>query len=102
MEVKVSNLKDRALDWAVSYCRQGHTPHVRPYSTNWAYGGPIIECKKINLRLHTDTDKEASAFMWRNHAPAFRMRGPTSLTAAMRCFVLSELGDTVDIPEGFL
>lgn len=27
------------------------------------------------------------------------MRGPTSLIAAMRCFVASKLGDEVDVPE---
>jgi hypothetical protein len=27
------------------------------------------------------------------------MRGPTSLIAAMRCFVASRLGDEVDVPK---
>ena len=81
--------KDRALSksWA-----QAFTP-----STNWAHAGPIIEREKIGLNFDDG--------VWSAYHPRIRPKsrwwrnGTTPLSAAMRAFVASKLGNDVDIPE---
>ena len=67
-------------------------------STDWSQGGPIIEREKINLETRDDPD----GFYWVALVPNHRGDGPTALIAAMRCFVASKLGPTVDIPKDLL
>jgi hypothetical protein len=108
MKIKTSELQGAALNWCVAQCEMMHTDYrdkgllihrigygepMPPYSSDWAQGGPIIEREKITLRSFkscwqasiksfvVDADKEAP------------------LTAAMRCYVASKLGDEVEIPE---
>jgi hypothetical protein len=121
MLVKVAALAGQALDWAVAKCKgwityptdsveQGdwyHTDaasaplgyaHNRVYrkdfspSSNWAQGGPLIDLAGIavsfgpqwtavhNQRLGTVT-------------------GHTPLIAICRCYVASQLGDEVEVPD---
>ena len=121
MKVKTSELIDAALDWAVAKCEgkngvlhdDGITRCIviaapsgvykgtwRP-SLNWAQGGPIIEREGIQINFM----RFDSPPYWTAHAEDLinKMRvgawAPTPLIAAMRCFVSSKLGDTVDIPE---
>lgn len=113
--MKTSELIGDALDWAVvrtnyeinfetvwTDCRSECN-----YSTDWAQGGPIIEREGIDL--HRVSDSLWSAKWWANNVgmvknPAQRFRhnieidGPTPLIAAMRCFVVSKLGEEVDLP----
>jgi hypothetical protein len=102
--MKTNELTGAALDWAVAKCEGtingddldigfilegGYLP-----STNWAQGGPIIEREKLAicigwkqwLAFSDDTDNAG-------------VQGPTPLVAAMRCYVVSKLGDNIDIPE---
>jgi hypothetical protein len=99
MKIKTSELTGAALDWAVAivvYGGEKHIPAGFPaYSESWGQGGPIIERKKITLRIWDDEDY-VHAYIdtgkdW--------FEGPTPLIAAMRCYVSSELGDEVEIPE---
>ena len=71
---------------------------------DWQFGGPIIEREMIELTNWGLND------VWCAKATDYSCRpaqdeifaeqfGPTPLIAAMRCFVASKLGDTVDIPE---
>jgi len=98
--MKVSELQGAALDWAVAKC-EGDTGNINEwlsvytdgtgdehYSTDWAQGGPIIEREGIAL-LPT----------WTAERPGFSADGPTPLIAAMRCYVASQLGDEIEIPE---
>ncbi len=63
-------------------------------ATDWSHGGPIIEREMIELVPQSPALWEA---MYRNqHIPH---DGPTPLIAAMRCYVASKLGDTVDVPQ---
>ncbi len=95
MKIKTSELKDAALDWAVSKAIGDYKPVAVPaYSTDWAQGGPIIEREGIQLALVGDFCWEAS----RNADGVFCL-GRTQLIAAMRCFVASKLGDEVDVPD---
>ena len=79
---------------------------VVAYSTDWAQGGPLIEGMFAQgLRLHTNE------FMPRKDGPLLIVAslsgdvhagfyfGPTPLIAAMRCFVASNLGDEVEVPD---
>jgi hypothetical protein len=92
VKLRTSELKDLALDWAVSAVHGDSDIH--PYSTDWADGGPIIEREGIELLC------ESLGFRWvamPQKGPEWR--GPTPLIAAMRCYVASKLGDEVDVPE---
>jgi hypothetical protein len=71
-------------------------------STNWAHGGPIIEREEIELTFdragETDTLWRSEMFDMEGVSIAHEY-GPTPLIAAMRCYVASKLGDTIDVPE---
>ena len=63
-------------------------------STNWTQGGPIIEREDIALLPHGDGTYEAEVLL-----NPVRCTGSHPLIAAMRCFVASELGEEVEVPE---
>ena len=119
--MRTSELTGPALDWAAAMCegkafaeegekfKLAYSP-----STNWAQGGPIIGREKITVapfydrwvaapsigELIRDGDGDCMTIaMWKSE-PHFY--GPTPLIAAMRCYVASKLGETVDIPKELL
>lgn len=69
--------------------------HPFAFSSDWAQGGPIIEREGISIGKADDPDWWA----FKGWKAEDGMPGPTPLIAAMRCFVASRLGDTIDIPE---
>lgn len=120
MKIKTSELIDLALDWSVGeiefnrliaqgsrvkqWILDDHVEGLRtdPYSTNWSLGGPIIEREKIRIEPSTThsgwfavTDTGYYALPSGRHYAD----GPTPLTAAMRCYVASKLGDEIEIPD---
>ena len=118
MKIKVNKLTGAALDWAVAKCEYpeliwgetiGLSAHIQELivipqfkepkcwwcpSTEWAQGGPIIEREKVDVWTHAG--KEWAASVDKGHT---EYRGPTPLIAAMRCYVASKLGETIDVPE---
>lgn len=96
--MKTHELTGRALDWAVARCLDVYcfSDTFRP-STDWAQGGPIIERERITVDYcNSDTSESiwsACSVGWTYYF------GPTPLIAAMRCYVVSKLGDNVDIPK---
>ena len=130
--MKTNELTGTALDWAVAQCmtggdlfQSGRTAHavvlhsvggtVAPYfvkdsgvvrcvfepSTNWAQGGPIIEREGFCIqpfRGGWECFVAHRLFEDDHH----HSKGPTPLIAAMRCYVASKLGDTVDVPKELL
>ena len=115
--MKTSELNGAALDWAVAKCEGtlGHyvqpnekrritrwevVPATRRYSTNWAHGGPIIEREEFTLS-HSPYEHVfyGRARPWCAEKRGVMEYGPTPLIAAMRCYVASKLGDTVDVPS---
>ena len=94
MKVKVSEAKNLVLDYLVAECEQFVEDEFEP-SENWGDGGPIIEREKIALDTWGDewlaTRIEGSAIS--------EAIGPTPLVAAMRCYVVSQLGDEVEVPD---
>lgn len=109
--MKVSELTDAALDWAVAKC-EGHDMEyfqvLDAYlpSTDWAEGGPIIERERIRLDCPWDDQWDATHPDGRHQAKKDGwtgwISGPTPLIAAMRCYVASKLGDDIEIPEELL
>jgi hypothetical protein len=123
MKIKTSELTGVALDWVVAKCEgalapQGNVQLIdgkwllicvgndpddggsRVYfnpSIDWAQGGEIIEREKIGIG-HAWEGDDWLAGVHDINAPVFR--GPTPLTAAMRCYVAAKLGEEVDVPEG--
>jgi hypothetical protein len=107
VKIKTSELAGAALDWAVAKCEYDelaakivqypqytkHYPKINP-STDWAQGGPIIECNLITIFRH---DEEWFAHSQLSTPEDFH--GDTPLIAAMRCYVASILGGEVEIPK---
>lgn len=112
--IKVSEATTIQLDWLVAKCEGDdlaalniqypqhaqHYPKISP-STDWAQGGPIIDREKIAVsyepsQLYDDSCRwKALGSMSDND----HQYGPTPLIAAMRCYVASKMGDTVEGPE---
>jgi hypothetical protein len=112
--MKTNELTGAALDWAVceatgmlkayTQFRSGknflkvygvaRNKHLHP-STDWAQGGPIIERELITIQPVVRPD----GWMARTQRQDSVWEGPTSLIAAMRCYVASKLGDDVEIPN---
>lgn len=111
MRINTFDLIGPALDWAVAdaagewVCwRMGRVEDGvnEPFSpsTDWAQGGPIIERERIAVE-HAGDCWLATVAGVDYHAdgmPDDFPFGPTPLIAAMRCYVWSKLGGTVDIP----
>ena len=111
MKMKTSELRGAALDWAVAKCEDEEVSLIKGQletrwtdngwkpSTDWAQAGPIIEKEKIEL-AHMYSDRN---FFWvatrSENGAISEEQGPTPLVAAMRCYVASQLGDEIEIPE---
>ena len=107
--MKTFELTGAALDWAVAKCegkvfaeegekfKLAYSP-----STVWAQGGPIIERERIDL-IPLDND-ESDVDTWAACATDnyIVMYGTTPLIAAMRRYVASKLGNTVEVPAELL
>jgi hypothetical protein len=97
--MKVSELQGAALDWAVAECEEFVEDEFEP-SENWADGGPIIEREKIGLHCGDGTWGVDVGIWEASHSRCLHIkRGPTPLIAAMRCYVASQMGDEIELPE---
>jgi hypothetical protein len=98
--MKTTELSGAALNWAVSMAVGEYVPVAVPaYSTDWSWGGPIIERECICIaRLDPKTEDDTN--FWVAHIDGIYCRyGLSALTAAMRCYVASKLGDEIELPE---
>ena len=126
MKVKTQDLTEVQLDWAVAKClnwedyNEDGVPYIEldsshmsrrfgPYkpSTDWEQAGPIINREITRLfknvaggwtaQIHHEKDHPLVAqkvtIGWTSAS------GPTSLVAAMRCYVANILGNEIEIPE---
>jgi len=95
--MRVIELSGAQLDWAVTQIEHPEYSEcvTVEYSSEWDYGGPIIEREGIALYLYGDAE-------WNAHVGNKESTGPTPLVAAMRCYVVSRLGQEVELPEGLL
>jgi len=104
-EMKTSELTGTALNNAVMSC-EGLSKRLFGdinYSGDWSYGGPIIEREEIGISRNVPCSQgrgwEARPSITAKGAGGRWGYGPTPLIAAMRCYVASKLGDTIDLPE---
>jgi hypothetical protein len=116
--MKTSELTGVALDWAVAQVkgtqvkyRKGYLVCVDPYgffaadgrcfepSTDWSQGGPIIDREWIELSNGSNLSAAWGASKYDEQGEPSLGQGPTPLIAAMRCYVASELGDTIVLPK---
>lgn len=117
MKLKTSELQGAALDWAVAKCEGrgiefedpkdpwltldgiAHQPlHSYTPSTDWAQGGPIIEREGICIGSGMD----APIWYANKGLGKYHQFGTAPLVAAMRCYVASQLGDEVEVPDELL
>jgi hypothetical protein len=118
MKVKTSELQGAPLNWAVAQILELPLDDLRtsrsvvfylgePWVPDiyWEQGGVIIEEEKIALSA---APEHWSAYVARGTREiagittpnwTFKQNGPTPLIAAMRCYVASQIGDEVDVPE---
>lgn len=70
-------------------------------SRDWSQGGPIIEQANITVMYRPMFEEHERWWATASDDPgseeALGMFGPTPLVAAMRCYVYSELGETVNL-----
>lgn len=102
-----------ALDWAVAKChlemdglmkQMAERPMSYTYrpSTDWFQGGAVIEREGIALSPSSHaTQRFWYASQDKGDSRQFAV-GPTPLIAAMRCYVIANLGGTVEVPKGLL
>lgn len=117
MKIKTSELIGPALDWAVAKA-EGYLEDCNSWlyeacleevaegsyhpSTNPSQAWPIIEQEGISIRREDEgwyATVGAKGEMAFTCLPTADGGGPTSLIAAMRCWVAFKLGDEVEIPE---
>lgn len=106
MKIKTGDLTGAQLDWAVAICEGlingddldigfmkegGYSP-----STVWAQGGPIIQSERITLDVIDCGETWIAQDYWKEFP---EVEDSTPLIAAMRCYVLSELDDEIEVPE---
>jgi hypothetical protein len=110
--MKTPELTGAALDWAVAKCEGAYSVSVDTdidgtkrvnyggmypeWSTDWAHGGPIIERENIGL-WSEGYDWEAK--IQTGVGEWLDMWDASPLIAAMRCYVVSKLGDDIELPE---
>lgn len=123
MKIKVSEAEGVVLDWLVAKCEGALSPLgnvmlkgnqrliiaggdietptvIYSPSTDWAQGGPIIEREGITV------GKTRHGF-WEAHYRTYDerecyMTASNPLMGAMCCFVISKLGEEVEVPEDLL
>ena len=121
--VQVSEVVGNTLDWLVAKS-EGHESRcawmlekdgyiawqnyeqawgnpIPKYSTDWALCGPIIEREGISLCYAEDNPKgmEWYAYDTIQSPDDDVIFASTPLVAAIRCYVASKLGDTVEVPD---
>ena len=114
MKIRTAELTGLALNWAVGFARtlsavNGRVILARDLmaraikegmtspSTDWAEGGPIIE--RGGFQVYP-----SASFGWcaTQSDGLGQFFGPTPLIAVMRCYVASQLGDEVDVPDNLV
>ena len=113
MKIKVSEATPVQLGWMVAKCEgremyiqnrevwftdsSTHPDGAETAYDDWPLCGPIIEREGINTYQMQDGTWQANLDYGMTDELIYW--GPTPLIAAMRCFVVSKLGDEVDVPE---
>lgn len=122
--LRTEELTGAALDWAVAQCEYDNRRYnygspcfspttKRVYETKglqeigvnfapseeWKQGGPIIEREKVSIQWAMGCWAAVPDRTNYSNCDAPYFYGPTPLIAAMRCYVASKMGDTIEVPE---
>lgn len=103
--IKVCKAGNRQLDYLVARI-EGTLPASMDdwrqrwprYTADWSHTGPIIERVVLSLIRRPDGQWTADNFSVPTR-PQHLVFGPTPLIAAARCYIVSKLGETVEVPE---
>lgn len=129
-KINVSELEGAALDWAVAnavkpdhissltpknyrwFCNGADPNKMWSPSTDWSQGGPIVDelllsgqwqawriLEGVTFMNHTDEGLPLRGVDWGDEK---EFTAKTTLVAAMRAKVATEIGDTIDVPEELL
>lgn len=117
MQVRVQEATGIVLDWLVTSIEcpnalgygvqdwRDQRKHVTKngeylyrWSSSWAQGGPIIEREELYVQPTGFADKWKS-YRWKGNYFTPEVFGNTALVAAMRCYVIKNLGHSVDVPD---
>jgi hypothetical protein len=129
MKVKIEDLDGIALDWAVAVCEGGEglsydsigtwwiringrdralstgwsqSQNFAP-RTNWVEVGKIIDREEIGIRRNAPASKgrewEASPSITAKGAGGRWGYGPSPAIAILRCYVASQLGPEIEVPD---
>jgi hypothetical protein len=95
MTKRVADLTGTDLDRAVANAHgmMLYTPDWQP-SRNWSQAGPLIEEGRINITTHFRMGAWEACYLLGNSVVC--QKGRTALEAAMRCYVMSRLGEEID------
>ena len=117
MKIKTSELIGPALDWAVQeieYQRMvAEGEHVKqwalddhragasinPYSTDWLWGGPILERENISVGYQGHSGVPLDSLWYATNRVDACGFGQKPLIAVMHCFCCSKLGSEIEVPE---
>ena len=69
-----------------------------PYSTSWAFAGPLMEAGRISVQQKHDGWWAACVYDVNDDGHYYQL-SRSFLVAAMRCYVESKCGKTIEIPE---
>lgn len=123
--IKTTDLIGRQLDWAVAKClaQENGATYVTTSSgklfisdplnppgrlnnfcpsKNWSQGGPIIQREGISLSYFDDHDSCPWDVCMQMKPRALDLEGFEPLVLAMRCYVSSKFGESIDVPEELL
>ena len=118
-------MKGSVLDWVVAWCqglRVGYTGNnkklcyfkttwegdddfeIPKYSSDWVEGGKIIDQHRFQLRNFADASSEGAwASIYADNTISAKCLAQASvetvLIAAIRCYIMSVLGASIEIPD---
>lgn len=115
MEVKVEELNGGpALSWAVARAKglgegaaivatRNHCGTGKPFEPwrNWDHGGPLLEQWGLSP-YPEDNEVRCQVPGHADFCAGWVVSGPSYLVAGMRCAVMAEFGDVIDIPDEVL
>lgn len=103
MKHNVTVLQGALLDAAVAKAKGEE--YGAAYCTDWSHGGPIIDRERICILQYDDIPNYAVAYVGADVAGGAIIGhrafadGSTPLIAAMRAYVVSKLGEEVELPD---
>lgn len=119
MKVKTTELIGAALNWVVASIEWPNDSGILnpelvdkesvneeyPFDTDWEITGPIIKRERITVGPYSKIVDGFHAYTFTNGGATDHKtwcNGLTPQIAAMRCFIVSKLGDEIEVPDHLL